>query len=258
MRGGGRRRPVVGVSLKMYFDPERTVRWSAAVADIAAQHQATAAGLVDLFVLPSLPALNAVVEIFAGTTVSVGAQDLFWEDRGPYTGGISGADLRSLGCSLVEVGHVDRRRVFGEDDLVVRAKLTAAFRNGLEPVLCVGERQQGPPDAAASACVAQLERALDGADPGDGAALIVAYEPEWAIGVGMSADPDHVVTVIGHLRAWLDNGPLAAPARIIYGGSAGPGLLPMLDGSVDGLFLGRLVHDPLALRPILDEALAAR
>src|SRR5665213_1368128 len=116
MNDAGRSRPIdtrphrqieIAVSLKMYLDHAHTVSWSTAVA--------------------------------------VGAQDLFWEDRGPYTGAVSGADLRQIGCSYVEVGHVERRRVFGEDRKVARRKLTAALRNGLTPIICVGEDQQAPP-----------------------------------------------------------------------------------------------------------------
>jgi triosephosphate isomerase len=88
-----------------------------------------------LIVLPSFPSLPEVLSIFAGTAVEVGAQDLFWEDRGPYTGAVSGADLRQIGCSYVEVGHVERRRVFGEDNKVASRKLTAALRNGLTPII---------------------------------------------------------------------------------------------------------------------------
>ena len=130
---------MVGVSLKMYFDPARTASWVREVAERTAQHDAVRSGRVHLFVLPSLPALPAAVAALAGTGVAVGAQDLFWADRGPYTGGVSGLDLRAIGCTYVEVGHAERRRVFGEDDAVIRLKLAAAFRSGLTPVLCVGE-----------------------------------------------------------------------------------------------------------------------
>jgi triosephosphate isomerase len=253
------RRAVVGVSLKMYFDPQRSVDWARRVGEIARRHEATRRNRVRLFVLPSLPALVPVREALGDAPVEIGAQDLFWEDRGPYTGAVSGVDLAAVGCRLVEVGHAERRRYFGDTDRVVGLKLAAAFRNGLTPVLCIGERTMGGPAIAAEECIAQLESAFTGL-PRQAAdvPLIVAYEPEWAIGAEHSADPDHVDFVTGRLREFLDAGPWLDSSSIIYGGSAQPGLLPQLHGSIDGLFLGRFAHDPEALEHILDETLAVR
>ena len=138
-------RPVtLGVSLKLYLDVATTVDWARRVATIARGHSAVRGGDVRLFVMPSFPALAGVRAATAGTSVEVGAQNLHWEDRGPYTGEVSGADLREIGCTLVEVGHAERRCLFGEDDDTVRRKLAAAVRNGLTPVLCVGESDPVP------------------------------------------------------------------------------------------------------------------
>jgi triosephosphate isomerase len=251
-----RRQIEIAVSLKMYLDPAHTVSWSTAVAEWAPSHQAIIEGRVKLIVLPSFPSLPEVLSIFAGTAVEVGAQDLFWEDRGPYTGGVSGADLRQIGCSYVEVGHVERRRVFGEDNKVASRKLTAALRNGLTPIICVGEDQQAPPELAATECVAQLEGMLqDLAPEGPVSRLTFAYEPVWSIGMPEPAGIDHIVAVVAALRAWIRVQPRIGDFSVIYGGSAGGGLLPALMGATDGLFLGRFAHDPLALRAILDEVL---
>lgn len=247
----------IGISLKMYFGPAATADWSAAIAEIARTHEAVVGGHVQLFVLPSFPMIPATVAAFAGTRVEVGAQDLTWEDRGAFTGGVSGLDLRALGCRFVEVGHAERRRVFGEDDRIVRAKLAAAVRTGLTPVFCVGERERVSPKAAADDCAGQLIAALDGLPSGhDGTALVVAYEPEWAIGAKRPAGTDHVRAVTSSLRRRLASMPGPATPRVIYGGSAGPGLLPQLWGAADGLFLGRFAHDPAAVARVLDEALA--
>ncbi len=248
---------VIGVSLKMYFDPARSVAWSRSVGRIAAEHAAVQGGAVELFVLPSLPALPAVLDVLRGTAVAVGAQDLFWEDRGAYTGGVSGADLKALGCTYVEVGHVERRRWFGEDDVTVNLKLAAALRNGLTPVLCIGERVDQGPAAAIEECIAQLESSLDGLDGPVGAApLVVAYEPEWAIGRDESAEPDHVRAVTASIAAHLEADRRLRGSTVVYGGSAGAGLLPRLQGAVGGLFLGRFAHEPAKLVRILDEAMA--
>ncbi|WP_431895635.1 triose-phosphate isomerase family protein [Micromonospora haikouensis] len=247
-----RDRPLtVGVSLKMYFGERETLRWCADVARLARGHDAVAAGRVELFVLPSAPLIAPVRGVLAGTRVHVGAQDLHHTDRGAVTGGTSGALLAELGCRFAEVGHFERRTLFGEDDAVVAAKTTAALRNGLTPVLCVGEPDRVDAPAAAADCVAQARAALAAAPPGP---VVLAYEPWWAIGRPEPAPPQHIGAVTGPLRDWIADQPGRAGSRVIYGGSAGPGLLGRLGDQVDGLFLGRFAHDPAALAAILDEA----
>ena len=203
--------------------------------------------------LQVLPALEA----FAGTPVLVGAQDLAAADSGAYTGEVSGAELAEVGVRFVEVGHAERRRLFGETEAVVAAKTAAALRNGLTPVLCLGEPEPVEATDAAAEVVRQLHAALADAPPGP---LIVAYEPIGAIGAPEPAPAAHIATVARRLRTELDAlEPLdaldaRAGSSVIYGGSAGPGLLAALDGAVDGLFLGRFAHDPDALASVLDEA----
>ena len=249
----------IAVSLKMYLDHAQTVSWSTAVAAWAGSHPAVVEGRVKLIVLPSFPSLTEVLSIFADTAVGVGAQDLFWEDRGPYTGEVSGADLRQIGCSHVEVGHVERRRIFGEDSKVASRKLAAALRNGLTPIICVGEEQQSSPEWAATECIAQLEGMLQELTSEDPASrLIFAYEPVWTIGMPEPAGIDHITAVVAALRTWIGAHSLIGDFSVIYGGSAGFGLFPALAGATDGLFLGRFAHDPLALKAIVDEVLQLR
>ena len=255
-RGSGVRASstVIAVSLKMYFDPARTLEWSRDIAAMAREHPAIGDGSTQLVVLPSLPALPAAVQTFADTTVALGAQDLFYEDRGPYTGGVSGADLRQIGATYAEVGHVERRSVFGDTDRIVNLKTRAAWRNGLIPLLCVGESRRMPVELAAAECVRQLQEAVRDADPGAGACpLVVAYEPSWAIGGADPAQPRHITTVITRLREELQAISGLADSSIIYGGSAHGGLLSELNGVADGLFLGRFAHQAAALTALLDE-----
>ncbi|MCU1421868.1 MAG: triosephosphate isomerase [Microbacteriaceae bacterium] len=241
----------VGVSLKMYFGPERAREWFGRVAELARAHPAVRSGRVELFVVPSFVSIPAALDAFAGTGVVVGAQDLFWEDAGAFTGEVSGAELAELGVGVVEVGHAERRRLFGETDAVVALKTAAALRNGIVPVLCVGEAAESSTASATAETFAQLDSALAGAPEGR---VIVAYEPVWAIGADRPAAPDHIAEVCSALRAWAAT---AGPgSTVIYGGSAGPGLLAGLGDSVDGLFLGRFAHDVSALAAVLDEAAA--
>ncbi|WP_420119834.1 triose-phosphate isomerase family protein [Nakamurella sp.] len=245
---------VIGSSLKMYFGHRRTVEWTRAVAAICAEHPATTGGTVEFFVIPTFPSIPAVAQIAGPAGIAVGAQDLHWADAGPFTGEVSGAELAELGCTMAEVGHAERRSLFGETDETVAAKTHAALRNGLAPVECIGEPEPGSPGRAADFCLRQLESALAPARAaGTGGRLIVAYEPVWAIGAPHPAPPEHVAQVCRALRRELAGDPLFPQAQVIYGGSAGPGLLPRIADDVDGMFLGRFAHDPQAVRTILDE-----
>ena len=245
---------ILGVSLKMYMDYPTTVRWSEQVAAIASEHPVILSGSAELFVLPSFPAIPACLNIFARTRVRVGAQDLAGKDTGAYTGEVSGTTLAQLGCTLAEIGHAERRRLFGETDAVVATKAVAALRNNLTPVMCVGEQERTTPRNAAQSCIQELSIVVDAArSQGYPAALIVAYEPQWAIGATQPAPAEYIADVCHSIRDWLATIPATTGSRVIYGGSAGPGLLTRLGQSVDGLFLGRFAHDPRALTTILDE-----
>lgn len=241
----------VGVSLKMYFGHAEARRWCARVAELAAAHPAVASGEVECFVIPTYLQLLPALDAFAGTPVVVGAQDVASADSGAFTGEVSAAELAEVGVRLAEVGHAERRRLFGETESVVAAKVAAALRNGVTPVLCLGEVERVGSTDAATEVVRQLHAALADAPAGR---VIVAYEPVWAIGAPEPAPSSHIVEVARALRAAVDALVDREGSSVIYGGSAGPGLLASLDGAVDGLFLGRFAHDPTALAAVLDEA----
>jgi triosephosphate isomerase len=241
----------VGVSLKMYFGHRQALDWCARVAELAHAHPAVASGAVELFVIPGYLAVPAAVEILAGSRVAVGAQDLATADAGAFTGEVSGVELAEIGVGVVEVGHAERRRLFGETDDIVAEKTAAALRNGIAPVLCIGENVRDEPADAASECLRQLRSALAGAPDGR---VIVAYEPVWAIGAAEPAPAAYIRAVCAILRASVSTLPGRDGSAVIYGGSAGPGLLTELGDDVDGVFLGRFAHDTAALGRVLDEA----
>lgn len=245
----------LGVGLKMYFDLPRTVQWAREVRTLAESHPAIAANTVRLWVLPTTAAIPAVADILAGSPIAFGAQDLSIADAGAFTGDTSGIILHQLGCTLVEVGHAERRRLFHEDEATVRAKTASALRNRLTPVICIGEDSEGPADAAAAECVRMLHSAV--ADIDAPIPAIVAYEPVWAIGAEHPASAHHIAVVADALRAACDDDPRLTSARIVYGGSARRGQFAALPASVDGLFVGRGAHDIADLRAIIDD-LAAR
>ena len=237
---------VIATSLKMYFGLQQTLAWVDEIASFEIPAD------TELIVVPSFPAIPAVVERVAGLRIGVGGQNLYPEDSGAFTGEVSGAQLREIGCRFVEVGHAERERLFGESETDVAAKIAAAWRNDLTPILCIGEPEPGDAQTAAAWCVRKLTRLLDAAGPHAGD-LIVAYEPVWAIGAEEAASVDHVATVATDLRRALAERDALGDTRIIYGGSAGVGLLSQLGDAVDGLFLGRFAHDPEALGSILGE-----
>jgi triosephosphate isomerase len=246
-------RAIIGVSLKMYFSHEQTLAWCREVADIVSAHPAVRSGAVEFFALPAFPSLPGAASILLPAGGGVGAQDIASQDNGPFTGEVGGPMIAEVGARYAEVGHAERRRLFGEDDDVVGRKLAAALRNGLTPVLCVGELSKGTVAEATARCVAELDSVLAAVPetifPGR---VIVAYEPQWAIGAPEPAGPDYVNSVVRNLDEYVRER-CNADSRVIYGGSAGPGLIARLDPSVAGLFLGRFAHNPEAVRAILDE-----
>jgi triosephosphate isomerase len=250
-------RTTIGVSLKMYFGHARTIEWARAVADIARTHPAVTGGNVDLFVIPTFPSLVELKGVFAGTRVRLGAQDLAWADEGAFTGEVSGRELAEIGCDLVEIAHAERRGLFHETDQDIAGKVHAAFRNHLTPLICVGEPSRASSAEAVTEVTGQLDRFVaSSASDGIAGPVIVAYEPVWAIGAPAPAPDEHIVAVLAGIRAHLDGRPELAGSRVIYGGSAGPGLLTRGEGRIGGLFLGRFAHDPAAIATILDEAVA--
>ncbi len=256
-RGRIRAHDHVGVSLKMYFTHAQTLSWANAVADIARRHPAIASGAVELFVAPTFPALVPVRELLAGSGVRLAAQDLAESDEGASTGEVSGAELREIGVGLVEIGHAERRSRFHETDDVVARKVHTAFRHHLEPLLCVGETTRASRAGAVADVTGQLDRALAVAEAaGTTGRITVAYEPVWAIGAAEPAPDEHVVEALDGIERYLVDRSAFAGSRVVYGGSAGPGLLTRGQGRIGGLFLGRFAHDPAAVGAVLDEAAA--
>lgn len=258
----------IGVSLKTYLTHAATLAWARDVADLARRHPAVRDGVVELFVAPTFPALVPVRDLLAGSDVLLAAQDVAPSDAGAQTGEVTAAELAEIGVSLAEIGHAERRAGFGEDDATVAAKTAVALGHGLTPLLCVGEPERVPADLAALEVTHQVDRALGhdtavrigdptaaAASPAAGGPLVVAYEPVWAIGAPEPAPADHIVAVVAALEAHLAGLPGREGSRVLYGGSAGPGLLTALEGRVGGLFLGRFAHDVAALGRVLDEAL---
>ena len=230
---------LVGVSTKMYFGVTQTKNYVETILTKLSLNQQLL-NTVDVFVIPDFISLSSVTERVRGKGLLIGAQDSYFEDKGAFTGEVSPAQLREVGCDMVELGHAERRRLFHETDEEAGMKAAAACRNGMVPLVCIGEKTKGEIQVAVSECQVQVQ-AVTKAVPDD-ADIVLAYEPVWAIGKAEPAGADHVVGVTKELRRLTQT--RKGLTRILYGGSAGPGLFAKLSEGVDGLFLGRFAHDP--------------
>jgi triosephosphate isomerase len=235
-------RPLIGTSWKMNLTASEAARWFAEARPLLEPLATTR----ELFVLPPFPAIFVARDALAGSGIGYGGQDLHPDDAGAHTGDVSAAMLVDLGCRYVEIGHSERRRDHGESDELVGGKVRAALRWRLTPIVCVGERIAGPAGPATRIVERQLLGALGGLGPRDLDAIVVAYEPVWAIGEGaQAAPPGHVASLHGAIDRWLaDRG--AAARRVVYGGSVDESNAAELLAlpAVAGLFVGRAALDP--------------
>jgi triosephosphate isomerase len=203
---------------------------------------------VDTVLCPPFTDLKTVRTVldFDRSHVALGAQDVFWEDNGAWTGAISAALLRELGCSYCIVGHSERREHFAETDLMVSKKAAALFEHDITPIICVGEgaqkREEGT-RAAIAFVTEQLEAALELVAASDLGQIVVAYEPIWAIGTGRTATPEMAQEMCAAIRARLCDlagGKAASGIRILYGGSMKPGNAALFapEPDIDGGLIG--------------------
>ncbi|MGD9763387.1 MAG: triose-phosphate isomerase [Candidatus Binatia bacterium] len=198
----------------------------------------------DVLVAPPFTALVPVADRLKGSRIALSGQNLHWEERGAFTGEVSGPMLVGAGCSHVIVGHSERRQLFGDSDLWVARKTAAALRSGLTPIVCVGEtsdeRDQGQTFQVVER---QVRSGLEQLSPSGVGRVVLAYEPVWAIGTGKVATPSEAQEVHAYLRCLIGElaGPdIAGAIRIIYGGSVKPDNIdalmqqPDLDGALVG------------------------
>ncbi len=217
----------------------------------------------DLVLIPPFTALGETAKLLEGTAVGLGAQDLFWEEKGAFTGEISGPMLRDAGCAYVVVGHSERRKHFGETDLTVNRKARAAVRAGLKPIICIGESlEERESGKAAEKVETQITEALQDFGPEEMSAVILAYEPVWAIGTGKNATPEQAQVIHAHLRSLLEEkygNTTAECAIILYGGSvkAANSYSLFKERDIDGFLVGGASLDAESFSDIAREAIRA-
>ncbi len=199
---------------------------------------------VRLAVCPPFVYLKSVADALAGSAIAVGAQNMYTEPEGAYTGEVAGPMLLDVGCRYVILGHSERRHVLGEGDGVINAKVLRALEFGLEPILCLGEKlEQREAGETEDVVSGQLRAALKGVSAEQMAVVTIAYEPVWAIGTGRTATREQAEEVHGILRgllAGIYSAELAERTIIQYGGSVKPENATDLMGmpNVDGALVG--------------------
>ena len=214
----------------------------------------------EVLVCPPFPYLNIVKAAVQNSGVQVVHQNVYFEESGAFTGEVSVAMLRDVGCSHVILGHSERRHVLGETDEDINRKVKAAIGGGLLVILCVGEllseREAGETQTVLDR---QLAGGLDGVSENDANTLIIAYEPVWAIGTGVTATPDQAESAHEHIRKWIANrytSGLSGRIRILYGGSvkADNAATLLQQPNVDGALVGGASLKADSFLPIIEAA----
>lgn len=233
------RKPLIAGNWKMFKTGTESVATATRLAELAADVVGT-----DIMIAPTFLSLPLVSQAVAGSKVKVGAQNLFYENEGAYTGEVSAPMLKAAGADYVIIGHSERRQYFGETDESVEKKISAAIGADLIPILCIGETElQRDEKKTFSVLDKQTSNGLKNFSSDDLKTLVIAYEPVWAIGTGKTATPEQVAQIHEYIRSLLDQkfgNDLARSTRILYGGSVKPGNVAeiMKINDVDGALVG--------------------
>ena len=233
------RTPLIAGNWKMY----KTVSEAVELVEALLQGVGTVE-IREVLICPPFTALYPLSPLLSDTPIALGAQDVFYEEQGAYTGAISPLMLSDLGCSYVIVGHSERRQIFGDDDSLVNRKLLAALAHGLRPILCVGEsKPQRDSGEAEQLVVSQVRAGLSSVTAEQLSQVVIAYEPIWAIGTGDTATPADAQAMHATIRGTLGelySDELAQQIRIQYGGSVKPDNVDelMSQPDIDGALVG--------------------
>jgi triosephosphate isomerase len=235
------RKPFVAGNWKMNTDSHSSVSLAEGIASAS---RGIAGRSVTVALVPPFVYLGAVVKAVSRSDIAVGAQDMFYEQNGAFTGEISALMLKDIGCTYALCGHSERRHIIGETDELVNKKVTAAINGGLLPIFCVGElMEQRRAGETVEVVTRQIQNGLAGLSPEKLSAVTIAYEPVWAIGTGVTATSQQAQEVHALIRKLLDemyDAQSAQGTRILYGGSVKPSNAAdlMRQQDVDGLLVG--------------------
>ena len=247
------RKKLIAANWKMHKTPQQAREFVASFLSLISGHQRD-----EIVLCPPFVSIPAAVDALQGSGVEAGAQDVFWEPHGAFTGAISAAMLRAAGCTHVIIGHSERRQFFGETDDTVNRKLRAVLPTGLKPIVCVGEvleeREAGITEDVLRRQCSLAFREVSGGGAGP---IIVAYEPVWAIGTGKTATPElagEAHRLIRHQAAQAFGADVANRMRILYGGSVKPDNATQLmsHADIDGALVGGASLDPKSFAAIVN------
>ena len=224
---------------------------------------ATGLSEAEIVLAPPFTALSEVKKVLEDSSVQLAAQNLFWEEKGAFTGEVSAPLLKDAGCQYVIIGHSERRQYFGETDSGVKKKIQATLKSGVFPIVCIGEtlaeRERGETMDVISR---QIQGGLEGIGAGDFKSIVIAYEPVWAIGTGKTATAGQAEEVHSHIREKLalryGIGP-AGCAIILYGGSVKPAnsFALLSEKNIDGFLVGGASLEAESFIQITREAIRA-
>jgi triosephosphate isomerase (TIM) len=246
------RQPLIAGNWKMFKTVQETVFYMRELRGLVHHvHD------VDVVVAPPFTSLRAAAEIVRSGNVGIAAQDVYWEREGAFTGEVSATMLREAGAAYVIIGHSERRTLFGETDLHVNRKLGAVLAGELTPIVCIGETlDQREANQTLDVLDQQVRQGFDNITAAQIAALVIAYEPVWAIGTGRNATPEQAQEAHAHIRTRLRQwfgAESAERCRILYGGSVKPDNIAalMTQADVDGALVGGASLDVKAFADIV-------
>ncbi len=246
------RKKLIAANWKMYKTAEQAQAFVSAFLPLVWEHTRD-----DIVLCPPFLAIPTVVEAVRDSRITVGAQNIFWEKEGAYTGEVSAHMLLAAGCTHVIIGHSERRQYFGETDDTVNRKLRAALAAGLKPIVCIGEQlAEREGGITEDVLRRQCSIAFREISSGEAIPLIVAYEPCWAIGTGKTATPELAADAHRLIRFEAEQAfgeGVATQMRILYGGSVKPenAHALMSQPEIDGALVGGASLDPKSLAAIV-------
>jgi triosephosphate isomerase len=253
----GDRRPIVAGNWKMNKNAVEAEALAQGVVDAVSGLEG-----VEIVVCPTFTSLESVAKVTQGTPVKLGAQNVYWEASGAFTGEISTAMLLTCGCTHVILGHSERRQFFDETDVTVNRRVKAALEAALSPIVCVGETlEERESDVTEEVIRTQVTGSLEGLSGEDVARLVIAYEPVWAIGTGLTATPEQAEEVHALIRSVLADGwghDVSDTVRIQYGGSVKPDNAAVLfsQPNIDGGLIGGAALDAESFAAVVKGAVA--
>ncbi|MBU0672133.1 MAG: triose-phosphate isomerase [Candidatus Margulisbacteria bacterium] len=229
------RKPIMAGNWKMF-------KTEAEAVDFAKKIKPLVADVHDriIIICPPYPVLSKMCDELCNSNIALGAENLFWEDEGAFTGEVSGPMLKAVGCTYVIIGHSERRQYFGETDETVNKRIKAALKHNLYPIVCVGEKLEERENGSTFNVVeTQIKGAFKDISVEQWDNIVIAYEPVWAIGTGKTATPEQAQEVHAFIRKLLPE-EVAEGTRILYGGSVKPANVKelMAQPDIDGGLVG--------------------